>query len=410
MHYSLKRATIWNIAGYLYLIVASLISTPILVHYLGIANFALYGLITATIILVSSLDFGLPQAVVRALSAEHDSFPKRQTIWATSSILFIITGILAGLVAVFISYQLHVSSSILLLVFALALMNNLVGHYLTLPHAEGHFGYYNTKTFIVGTANTFVAAYLVFRGFGLQSILVGQLVSYIVTLLTLVYFSLKYFPRPRAGIPSTTVAKHLLSFGFKNQVGKLIGQVQAQYGKYLLAAISPLSLSAYVISTGLVQKMTGGVAQVATAVYPASARGGDLSKLRRIYYQLQLGLVFAALLGIGLYYRFGHAFLLWWLGSIELASISDSLFKYLVWYFVFLIVSPLASTVLDSRGRPEITSLFAFLTAGIEIALALFLFPQYGLFAPVYASLIALIITTPFLLYITDRVMLESRV
>lgn len=404
MHYSLARATTWNLAGYLYLIVASLISTPILVHYLGITDFALYGLITATIILVSSLDFGLPQAVVRALSAEHDSFKNRQKIWATSSVLFIATGVVAGLVAVLISSQLHLSSIILLLVFALSLMNNIVGHYLTLPHAEGHFGYYNSKMFIVGTANTFLASYLVYTGLGIESILIGQLGSYLITLAVLTYFSLKYFPRPRAGVFSLPVAKSLLSFGFKNQVGKLIGQVQAQYGKYLLATLSPLSLSAYVISTGLVQKMAGGVTQVATALYPASARGGDMRRLRTIYYQLQLGLLAVTLLGIGAYYLFGHAFLLWWLKSAELASISDSIFKYLVWYFVALIVCPLATTVLDSRGRPEITSLFAGLTTVIEVVLALLMFSKYGLFAPVYASLIAIFITTPFLLITTDRI------
>jgi O-antigen/teichoic acid export membrane protein len=394
MHYSLRRATIWNLAGYLYLIV----------RYLGITDFALYGLITATIILVSSLDFGLPQAVVRLLSATHNSFAKRQSIWATSSLLFIVMGIVAGLVAVGISNQLHVSSTMLLLVFTLALMNNVVGHYLTLPHAEGHFGYYNTKTFIVGTANTFLAAYVAFRGFGVQAILIGQLLCYVLALLLLVYFSLKYFPRPRAGVPSIKVAASLLSFGFKNQVGKLIGQIQAQYGKYLLAAISPLSLSAYVISIGLVQKMAGGVAQVATALYPASARGGDLRNLKRVYYQLQIGLFLVTLLGIGAYYMYGHAFLLWWLKSSELATLSDSIFKYLVWYFAALILTPLATTVLDSRGKPEITSFFAFLTTVIEIVLALLMFSQYGLFAPVYASLIAIILTTPFLLYATDRI------
>jgi O-antigen/teichoic acid export membrane protein len=404
MHYSLRRATTWNLAGYLYLIIASLVSTPLLVRYLGITDFALYGLITATVILVSSLDFGLPQAVVRALSAQHKSYVKRQQIWATSSVLFITTGVVAGLVAVGISNQLHISLVMLLLIFTQALLNNVVGHYLTLPHAEGHFGYYNTKTFVVGTANTFLAAFLAWKGQGITGILLGQLVSYFVSLLILAYFSLKYFPHPRDGVVSLSVAKSLLSFGFKNQVGKLIGQIQAQYGKYLLVSLSPLSLSSYVISTGLVQKMAGGVTQVATALYPASARGGDMRKLRRVYYQLQLGLLFVTLLGIGAYYLYGHAFLLWWLKSAELASMSDAIFKYLVWYFAALILCPLATTVLDSRGKPEVTSFFAFLTTLIEILLALALFSRYGLFAPVYASVIAIFITTPFLLYTTDRI------
>jgi O-antigen/teichoic acid export membrane protein len=151
MHYSLTRATAWNVSGYLYLIIASLISVPILVKGLGVAIFSQYSLILATLSLVSSFNLGLPQAVVRALSHHHLDFPKRQTIWATSSLLFILTGLIGAVIATVAAYYLHVSYAVLPIVFGLGIMHNLVAHYLTLPHAEGHFGYFNVKTFIVGT-------------------------------------------------------------------------------------------------------------------------------------------------------------------------------------------------------------------------------------------------------------------
>lgn len=410
MHYSLTRATLWNLAGYAYLIIASLISTPILIHSLGLAQFGRYSLILASTILVSSLDLGLPQAVVRALAQDHEFSARRQTIWATSSLLFILTGILAGLIAVILTSWLHVTPNILLLVFALCLMNNLLGHYSTLPQAEGHFGYYNAKTFIVGTGNTLLAAYLSWIGQGVPTILLFSLVTYLLTLAPLAYFSLKYFPHPRAGKISISVAKSLFTFGIKNQVGKLIGQVQVQYAKFLLAAISPLSLSAYVVAQGLVQKLAGGVSQVATALYPASARSAHQPTLRSLYYRLQLGLFLLGLLGIGIYRVIGYSFLTWWLHSPELVSLVDSITRILVWYFAILILSPLASTILDSRGRPEITSFFAFITTVFEIALALLLFPHYGLFAPVYAALIAIIVMTPPLLLVTEKVLSSPKI
>lgn len=401
MHYSLTRATLWNLAGYLYLIVASLIATPVLIRHLGLALFGQYGLVIATLALVSSLDLGLSQAVTRALARNHSSSPKRQTIWATSSLLFVLTGVLAGLASVLIAYHLHLRYFTLLLIFALALINNLVAHYLTLPHAEGHFGYFNSKTFIVGTGNTLLAAYLAGRGQGIATILSFQLLTYLITLLPLVHFSLKYFPRPWQGRPSRIIIRSLLSFGLKNQAGKLVGQLQSQYGKYLLAALSPLSLSAYIVAQGLVQKLAGGITQLSTALYPASAR----SNLRPLYYRLQLGLFCLSILGILGFRLWGFEFLKWWLHAPELVTLVDSVLKILVWYFALLVLSPLASTILDSHGRPGLTSLFATLTTIIEIALALYLFPRYGLFAPVYAALIAIILTTPALLIVTERVL-----
>ena len=138
MHYSLTRATLWNLAGYLYLIIASLIATPVLVHQLGLSLFAQYSLIIATLVLVSSFNLGLPQAVTRA------SRKKTLTLWVTSSLLFILTGVVGDFGDY--CYYLGVRYAILPVIFAIALMSNLMAHYQTLPHAEGHFGYFNAKT------------------------------------------------------------------------------------------------------------------------------------------------------------------------------------------------------------------------------------------------------------------------
>lgn len=408
MHYSLTRATLWNIAGYLYLILASLIATPILVHSLGLNTFAQYGLIVATLALISSFNLGLPQAVTRELAANHKTLIHRQTVWATSSLLFIATGLVGATISTIVSYYLRFPTLTFFLVFSLALINNLVSHYATLPQAEGHFGYFNAKTFIVGTANTLLAAYLASTGRGILVILSSQLLCYLITLLPLVFFSLKYFPHPRDGVASRSVAKSLISFGLKSQVGTIVGQVQSQYAKYLLITISPLSLTGYIIAQGLVQKLAGGISQVSSALYPAAARTNTFN-LRPLYYRLQFGLFLLALLGIGVYTAIGYPFLVWWLDSPELVAIVHSVLNILIWYLGILVLTPLASSVLDGSGHPGITSLIAFITTAIEIILTLFLFSNFGLMAPVYAALIALAIMTPVLLYCTEKVLTQHQ-
>ena len=293
MSYSLSRATTWNLAGYIYLILASLISTPILLRSLGLAQFSQYTLIVATLTLLSAFDLGLPQAVVRALVRTSGS-NDRQHLWATSSILFVITGSLSAVAAFIILATLNIPVIILLLAVVLSLLNSLVSHYSTLPQSTGHFGYYNSKTFLVGTGNTLLAAYLSQIGQGVPTILTAVGYCYLFTLFVLAYFSLKYFPRPWTYRPSYSLAHSLVSFGLRNQVGKIAGQIQAQYAKYLLSTISALALSAYSIATGLTQKAAGAVTQLATALYPqVSSR-----PVRALYYRLQLSLLALALLGV----------------------------------------------------------------------------------------------------------------
>lgn len=408
MHYSLTRATIWNITGYIYLLIAALISTPILVHYLGVGVFAQYSLVLATSALLSSIDLGLPQAVVRALSRDHKFSVTRQTLWATSSVLFIGTGIVAGSIFVIVAYNLHLSYAVLPVIFGLGVINNVVAHYSTLPQAEGHFGYFNAKTFIVGTVNTLVAAYLAWCGQGILEILLALLASYLLSLLVLAYFSLKFFPRPRDGKFSLSVAKSLITFGIKNQAGKLVGSAQSQYGKYLLVSLSPISLSAFVIAQGLVQKLVGGIAQVATAFYPAAARSGVNSSIRAIYYRLQLVLFVLGLLAIGAYSLFGYWFLSWWLKDPILVSSVHSFLLVYRYYGLLLLLTPLASTVLDSLGYPGTTSWLGGIAFGIELVSALTLYPHYGFLAPAYAGIISLGIMTPAILIITGKILLRS--
>jgi O-antigen/teichoic acid export membrane protein len=405
MYYSLTRATVWNLAGYLYLLIAALLSTPILVQYLGHTVFAQYSLILATLILVSSLDFGLPQAVVRALARQHDNSAARRTLWATSSVLFLLTGLIGAFIATFVTYRLKVDPIILPIIFSLGLLNNLVAHYSTLPQAEGHFGYFNVKTFIVGTVNTLLAAYLAMRGYGIMQILLALLFSYLLSLFILAYFSLKFFPHPRQGRPSLQVAKSLINFGLKNQVGKIVSQAQSQYGKYLLISLSSLMLTSYVIAQGLVQKLVGGVAQLATAFYPAASRSGQYPQLRRIYYRLQLYLFLLGIAGVILYQFVGLPFLTWWLKDPSLVNIVHSFLSLYRYYGLLLLLTPMASTVLDSLGYPGITSLFGIIAFMLELIWALILYPTFGILALAYAGIISLGVMTPALLLFTGRIL-----
>jgi len=400
--YSLARATTWNLAGYLYLILASLISTRIVIKALGLTGFSQYALVVATVTLASSIDLGLSSAVVREFAISPSS--RHRQIWSTSFTLFVITGLLAATIATVIVTFLRLAPELVVLTFILTLVSHLLSHYLTLPQSQGRFDLYNLKTFLVGTANTFLAALLASLGYSLPVLLGFQLGAYLVAMFILFRYTTKYFLSRHLRF-SLIHAHDLLSFGLKNQFGKLLGQIGAQYAKFLLVPVSALSVSAYAIAQGVVLKLAGGLTQLTTALYPASSQARGTPAVRALYHRLQLVFLIFSCLGLVGYGFFGLAFVTWWLKDLDIVYAVHSVLRILVWYLAILVLTPLPSTILDSHGRPGLTSLFTTLTVLFEITLAVLLFPRFGLVAPSIAALTSVIITTPPLLYVTERVL-----
>lgn len=395
MDYSLKRATLANILGYGYLIIVSFISTPLLLRGLGVTGFASYALIIAAVNLLSSLDLGLGLATIRYLSSSKLAGDKNH-YWHASKLAY---------------YCLSLTIFLLTWIFStlpislLAGLTSLIGLYSVLPQALGKFGWYNLRTLIVGTANTLGAGYLAISGFGIDQILILQSVA---TLVVIIIFSSFQKSVTVGSKPSILELKKslrvLLTYGLKNQVGTLVGQAQNQFGKFVLATIAPVAVASFSIAKGVVMGVAGGVVQVATALFPKTA-GEDLAITRKRYHMLQLSLVVVGVLSILLYYFFGLSLLTLWLGSSETMYIVHDIFRVLVVYFAILVLTPLASMVLNSRGYPGIVSFFAGLTFAIELALTLVLLPSSGYMAPVWAGLIGVLITTPALLIRVERVL-----
>lgn len=399
MTYSLKRSVAWNLSGYLYLLVASFISTPIIVQALGYSDFGRYGLILATLALISSLDLGLPQAVIRAYARTAQTSQK-WSLWVTARLMFLLLGAV-GALTIF---------GIVLIItqnFALALYSALLGflqtatvHYTSLPQSAGAFGISNLKTFIVGTANTLLAAILAFYTHDLSLILLFQVIAYLLTLLILQIYNRRYLPvLPKSPQPRLTLAKALLAFGLPNQLGKLANQISAQYAKFLLAPLSPFALSAYLITQGLHQKAVAVISQLSISLYPAASQGSGL----RHYSRFQFYSALIGVLGVVVVFSTAEPILLWWLGDPVLATEVNSLLQIAILAFAVQVLTPLAATTLEALGHPELPARTAVWTMVLEVTLAVLLLPHYGARAPLLGSLAALVITTPILLLWTRR-------
>lgn len=86
---SLIKNTGFNMAGYIYLLLASFFSISILLGNLGSNVFGIYIFLASIIPLASVFDFGISGAVVRRLSLPNISREEKINTWKTSFSLFL---------------------------------------------------------------------------------------------------------------------------------------------------------------------------------------------------------------------------------------------------------------------------------------------------------------------------------
>lgn len=410
---SLKKTffknTFYNLIGYLFLLIASFISIPILLNSLGDSIFGKYLTLSAVIPLASVLDLGLSQAIIRKLSIEK-SIQSKNSIIRSSWHLYIKTSIIvlvASLLLLLILTKNWPDQWILtLLLILIVIINHFNNLLLTIPQALQKFSIFNLKSLIVGTTNTLFSAYLSTIIPSITSIFILQLVSHIVLFIYLLYFANRELSFiPFKGNIDNSCDSELIDFGFKNFVGKISGQFQAQMSKYILAIkLSTQSVTIFTIPQSLIYKAAGAITQGALAFYPLSSSiSGRKLQLKKTYINIQLIIFFLALLQLILVETIGLDFMLWWLKDTSLVNQIMPVLKVLSLFFVPLSLTPIPSMVLDSLNYPHITSIFALATMIIELVFILLLIPAFGVTGPAYAALISSLITTPALLYITHK-------
>lgn len=388
MSYSLKRASIINLSSYIYLFLASLATTPTLIKYLGIPAFSSYALALGILALTTSIDLGLSRSVVYYLAKSKNQNDQSNTL--SSSLLLHTT--LGFIFAVASSYWFSMSLG------ALIFLTFIVSHYQSYHESVGSFGIVNMRSFIVGTTNTVVAAYLSSLGYGVDLILFS------LSLATLITIFIMSFNIPRYSILSGNISslKKILAYGLKLQLGKLVNTFQSQYPKFIFAS-NPLALTVYSLSSSLVAKAAGAVSQVAIAFFPYAITNSASRKQSRYYTFTQLALLALSVTGIISYSYFGKTLLYWWLGD---ESVVSSLHTFLLtyrYYGLLLVLTPLASTILDSRNMSGRSSLYAFFALVIELGVVALTYASYGVMSVAYGSLAGLLVMVPILLYTTQK-------
>jgi len=393
MTYSISKAAMLNITSYLYLFVASLATTPILIKSLGLSSFSAYALSLGVLALASSIDLGLSRSVVYYL-AKSNSSREKKAILASSLVFHAILGFTFATLGLF-----WFSKYLSLLIF----LTFIVSHYQTYHEATGNFSMVNLRSFVIGTTNTIIAAYLATLGFGVDLILLSLSLATVLTIFILSSSSPRYSLRD----VNRVSLKILLVYGLKLQLGKLVNAIQSQYPKLIFAS-TPIALTIYSLSSSLIAKAAGAVTQIAIAFFPYSITSSNSAKHRKYYAYTQISLFLLGVLATTTYSFYGESLLYWWLKDEIIVNHLHSFLLTYRYYGLLLVLTPLASTVLDSHNRSATSSLYALYALLIELSVALYALPRYGVLSIAYGSLISLLVMVPVLLYTTQKSVLPD--
>ncbi|KKT40423.1 hypothetical protein A3K29_03420 [Candidatus Collierbacteria bacterium RIFOXYB2_FULL_46_14] len=415
---SLIKNTGFNLAGYFYLLIASFFSVPILLNNLGRDVFGVYIFLISIVSLSAVFDFGLSNAVVRKLSLPGTTGEERIKTWKTSFAIFITLALIlsAGVIVllqylsqvmpIFAHLDRNTINLSILVLSGIAFINHVNIHLLNLPQSEQRFDIFNSKTLLVGTANTIISATV--SGFypNIAVLYATQLLFHLLTLVYMISYSLKFFHGSDFS-PSydRVIGKELFSFGLRNFIGTLAGQVENQFSNFILGAlVSARAITAFSIPQSIVAKGAGVVSQFAQAFFPLSAsllEKDRIKKLRSLVLGVEGLTLMGGILAVVLSHTTGQPFLMWWLKDSIVVETAFPVLKILSFYFLLVSLTPVPTALLQGLNKPQIPSFFGVLTVTVEIALSLFLVPLYGAVGVAYSFLLSVCVTVPTILIVT---------
>lgn len=415
---SLIKNTGFNLLGYFYLLLASFFSVTYLLHNLGRDTFGIYIFLMSFISLTAVLDFGISNAVVRKLSLPNLNHNDNVKTWRTSfSIYFSLALVIFFSTIALLLYLSRsmvifnnldrntINYSIIILSF-IVFINYLNGHFLNLPQSKQRFDIFNVKTFFVGTANTIVSAIISINFPNIATIFFVQLIFHVFTLIYMIKYSQQFFSSEEF-YPhyDKQEGKELFSFGIRNFVATLAGQIENQFSNFMLGAmVSAKAITSFSIPQSIVSKGAGIISQFAQVFFPLSTSLLEKDRIKKLRSLIAGVESVTILIGIGaviLSHTVGYQFLSWWLKDPLVVELAFPILKILSFYFVLISLTPVPTALLQGLDKPQIPSFFGALTVTLEIISSLYLVPRMGALGMAYSFLGSVCLTVPAILIVT---------
>jgi len=419
------RNVAYNFLSQVWFLVLPLAASPYIVRHLGADAFGVLSLASAVIGYLAILDLGMGTATIKYIAdhyAERD-FQSISKVIGTSIVIYTGLGlvgtlIILGTANLIVTRLLHVPVNLVsatLFVFYLSSLGFLVNMPLTvfnaIPNALQRFDILVKQNLVLGTATIAGQVILLAMGYSLKALVSLNVIISAIGILVFVMVSRRLLPgvafRPAFDVPT---AKRVLHFSSMKVISIISGHVVFQLDKLLVAAFLPLaSVTYYVVSLSLAQKMLTVIPNVTTAVFPAvSEFRADKERLNDLYLRVSKAVLLLVLPMAVALVVFAEKVLAYWMGP-DFALHGAAALRWMAMAFLLASFAAVPDVFAGALGKPGICAFFSGVGAVVNLGVAVLFIPKWGISGPALALLVSGGLSTPLFIHRVNRKVLAVR-
>ena len=414
--------SLYSLLGFVWPIALAIVATPYLVNRLGDDAYGLYALGIAAVGFLGLLDLGMGSAVMKFVSelvATRDVRGLNSALRAGLA-FYIATGVL-GLVAVVAMTPFLVervldlpvglrdaARTVFYVTAGTFLFTMLVSFLSAIPASVHRFDITAKVNSVYATATIGAACLLVALGYGVQAIVVANLVVTAAGATAYGVIAPHLVPVRRGASLDLSMLRRMSSFASLTLVATVSGTILVQLDKFVIGSVLGVALvTYYVIPANLAIRLHAAAAQLAVVLFPVASELyalGERERVHRLYVRAtRLVVAFVVAAAIPLL-SFASQILEVWI-SPEFAARSADVFVLLIITNGVLALTAVPFYVALGANRPSVNAVFSLVSAVLNVVFMIFLIPRYGLIGAAVAYLASLIAVPFFILFVERRVL-----
>ncbi|MFZ8805577.1 MAG: flippase [Candidatus Calescibacterium sp.] len=416
------KNAVYNVIGFIFLVVVGLITTPYIVHKLGTEIYGIYVLAISLAGILSFLDLGFGQGIIKFVShyeAKND-FKKINEIVNTSLLINIAMGLLGGLIIFSLSdflskkvfkvkpeqIELAVTSfKIVSIGFVLNLISSIFSN---IPKALQRYDISVKVQNIVWFLSVMSSVIVLYLGYGLVEMLIFYVIFQFLGLISYFWFSKKLIRNLKLSLKfNKDVFKEIFGFSIFTAINSITGNIVFRLDKMIIAYfLGPSAVTYYQIPFTIVQMANNFVSSVIQFLFPVVSflnSAGEKDKLKQIYIKSTKYLIAFSLIVFSGLVLFGKPFLKIWMGE-EISEISYPLFVIISLVYFFISISNVGFYYYNGLGFSKINMISSFAGAISYVISAIILIPAFNI-KGASLSFVFVLLPFPVYIYILNRVL-----
>lgn len=417
--------SIYSFLGYLCPIILFLISTPYMVHKLGVEEYGIWVLVNSLVGSLGILNLGIGDANIRYISEYHTDGNKKMEdgIIGNSFLICAVLGAITLLIGVFappfLTRFFHMENLYkegVILIFRILVgtfvLNIFILNAISIFKAVQRYDIPNKLKMFTDVGKFTGIISVLYFGYGLKEM---AYVSFVITALGLIFILVilkNTLPeinlRPK--FEGTTI-KLVFKFSFYSLLTGISNVLKANSGQIIIGRLIGISFIPYFFiplhASSVILNMLAAFASPLFPLFSSLRAINEKDEIRNVFI---ISTKYTAIVGFGIYtcmFVLSHPILSFWINN-NFADTSNSIFRILILGYIFNMLNITSYFILMGFGRVKIIAAFEILSTMLFVALSLFLTPYMRLMGVALAFFAGQTILTSYIYFASNDIWLNN--